>query len=153
MISTGQLNLNCAVISSLPRHGLRELNKVGHHQPLYTGIPMVQSMCPACPKPLQHGQVEAVTLTCLSTINCHHLSRVSLQPVPVCRVSLRPVPVCSAWLLASLTVSTLRPSSICPLNLHQTPLPVSTHRHSMCLSYQHHLPLRVMSRGRLTTIS
>jgi hypothetical protein len=87
----------------------------------------------------------------------------SLQPVPVCSACLPPVPVCTACpptvpacsvcLLTSLTVSTSSPSSICPVNLHPTPLPVSTHRHRVCISYQHHLPLRVMSRGRLATIS
>jgi hypothetical protein len=124
MISTGQLNFNCAVISSLPRRGHRELNKLanlslhnfhcvvcnsfhhhglrkqvsysstsciksGNHQPLYTGITMAQSMCPACPKPLQHGLLETVTLTCLSTNNCHHLPRVSLSNNLPC-VSLFP---------------------------------------------------------------
>jgi hypothetical protein len=38
---------------------------------------MVQSMCLACPKPMIHGLVQTVTLTCLSTHKCYHLPRVS----------------------------------------------------------------------------
>jgi hypothetical protein len=63
MISTGQPNLNCAVISSRPRNGLRELNKLAN-------LSLHNSRCIVCNSFPHHGLRKQVSPSCIK-VNQH----------------------------------------------------------------------------------